>query len=91
MLLVHSKVKTYRSVRSDTSIIDTPVYGDTAIRGNTAPNEMETYRTMNLNTELAVGFDTANRGNTALTDVETYQIMDLEYEKPRHNCYASDY
>ena len=41
MPLVHSKVKTYRFVRSDTPINEPAVYGITAIRGNTASNEMK--------------------------------------------------
>ena len=51
MPLVHSKLKTYHSVQSDTPNNEPAVHGITAICGNTAPNDVETHRIMNLEHE----------------------------------------
>ena len=80
MQLVHSKVKTCCSTRSDALNTEPAVHDIAAFHGNTAPYDTDTYQTMNLNSEHAVYGTTTFRGKTAPNDMETYQTMNLNTE-----------
>ena len=81
MRLVHSKVKMFRSMRSDALNNEPAVYGTNVLRGNTVSNKMRTHQTINLTNVPAVYGTAAFRDNTASKEMRAHRTVTLN-KKP---------